>query len=252
MHAYAGGVQAHGRHDQDDAAAGPQAVVALVPAQGLAGQQPVAATGHEALTRHRDHAAIAQLGRGAGCLDDQGFAGRGQGGGEERDQAAEHPGIVGRLPAFQGRRWREDAGVPHRLTLVGYRASGKSTVGRLAVGLYSRTRGRVLFDGRDISRSRGPELAGMRRRMQMIFQDPHASLNPRWRVEDIVAEPLRVLGLVTSRTEGRRKVGELLEQVGLSAADARKFPHQFSGGQRQRISIARALSSSPEFLVCDE
>ncbi|MBK8016086.1 MAG: ATP-binding cassette domain-containing protein [Betaproteobacteria bacterium] len=138
------------------------------------------------------------------------------------------------------------------LALVGESGCGKSTVGRLAVGLYSPTRGRVLFDGRDISRSRGPELAGMRRRMQMIFQDPHASLNPRWRVEDIVAEPLRVLGLVTSRAEGRRKVGELLEQVGLSAADARKFPHQFSGGQRQRISIARALSSSPEFLVCDE
>ena len=138
------------------------------------------------------------------------------------------------------------------LALVGESGCGKSTVGRLAVGLYAPTRGRVRFDGQDISRLRGPELAGMRRRMQMIFQDPYASLNPRWRVEDIVAEPLHAHGLVASRTEGRRKVGELLEQVGLSASDARKFPHQFSGGQRQRISIARALSSSPEFLVCDE
>ena len=138
------------------------------------------------------------------------------------------------------------------LALVGESGCGKSTVGRLAVGLHAPSRGHVRFDGQDVAQLKGTTGSEIRRRMQMIFQDPYASLNPRWRVEDIVAEPLRAHGLVSSRDDARRRVGELLEQVGLSAADARKFPHQFSGGQRQRISIARALSSSPEFLVCDE
>lgn len=138
------------------------------------------------------------------------------------------------------------------LALVGESGCGKSTVGRLAVGLYRPSRGTVRFDGLDITRASGDEAAAWRRRIQMIFQDPYASLNPRWRVEDVVAEPLRVRNRTLSAAERRERVGRLLSQVGLAAADARKFPHEFSGGQRQRISIARALSSEPEFLVCDE
>ncbi len=116
------------------------------------------------------------------------------------------------------------------LALVGESGCGKSTVARLIVGLYHPTEGRVAFAGR---------------RMQMIFQDPYASLNPRWRVRDIVAEPIRFLG--TSQN-----VDQLLRQVGLSPEDGEKYPHEFSGGQRQRISIARALAGEPDFLVCDE
>ncbi len=138
------------------------------------------------------------------------------------------------------------------LALVGESGCGKSTVGRLAVGLYRPSRGTVRFDGLDITRARGDEAAAWRRRIQMIFQDPYASLNPRWRVEDVIAEPLRVRNRALSAAERRERVGQLLAQVGLAVADARKFPHEFSGGQRQRISIARALSSEPEFLVCDE
>jgi peptide/nickel transport system ATP-binding protein len=139
------------------------------------------------------------------------------------------------------------------LALVGESGCGKSTVARLLVGLYAPTRGKVQFDGQatDLSRS-AAELRQLRRRMQMIFQDPYASLNPRWRVLDIVGEPLREHGLtVTPQALGAR-VGDLLASVGLARADAQKFPHQFSGGQRQRISIARALATEPEFVVCDE
>ena len=148
------------------------------------------------------------------------------------------------------------------LALVGESGCGKSTVARLLVGLYAPTRGRVEFDGIDTAATfRSPAAPALRRRMQMIFQDPYASLNPRWKVEDIVGEPLREHGLVAAPGEAAVKVGkadlasrvaELLKSVGLAAADMAKFPHQFSGGQRQRISIARALASRPEFLVCDE
>jgi peptide/nickel transport system ATP-binding protein len=138
------------------------------------------------------------------------------------------------------------------LALVGESGCGKSTVARLLVGLYKPTRGVVRFDGIDAMSLDAAQARTLRRRMQMIFQDPYASLNPRWKVLDIVAEPIREHGLVTDDGEQRAKVAELLGSVGLAAADAEKFPHQFSGGQRQRISIARALATQPEFLVCDE
>jgi peptide/nickel transport system ATP-binding protein len=139
------------------------------------------------------------------------------------------------------------------LALVGESGCGKSTVARLLVGLYAPTAGTLQFDGQDTRAVlAGPHAAALRRRMQMIFQDPYASLNPRWRVRDIVAEPLHEHKLLVGDDDGQAKVGQLLQSVGLAAADAAKFPHQFSGGQRQRISIARALATQPEFLVCDE
>jgi peptide/nickel transport system ATP-binding protein len=138
------------------------------------------------------------------------------------------------------------------LALVGESGCGKSTVARLLVGLYRPTRGDVRFDGIDAQSLDAAQARTLRRRMSMIFQDPYASLNPRWKVLDIVAEPIREHGLVTDDGQQRAKVAELLASVGLAAADAEKFPHQFSGGQRQRISIARALATQPEFLVCDE
>jgi len=135
------------------------------------------------------------------------------------------------------------------LALVGESGCGKSTVARLIVGLHAPSRGRIVFEGADLA---DPGSAPLRRRMQMIFQDPYASLNPRWRVKDIVAEPLTAHGLAPDATGLAARVAQLLTQVGLAAEDGEKFPHEFSGGQRQRISIARALSSNPEFLVCDE
>jgi peptide/nickel transport system ATP-binding protein len=138
-------------------------------------------------------------------------------------------------------------------SLVGESGCGKSTVARLIVGLYEPSDGSVNFEGVEIGpaaeRAKHPEIQG---RMQMIFQDPYASLNPRWRVGEIVAEPLRFRRLLKDKAAIEKRVGELLSQVGLSPLDARKFPHEFSGGQRQRISIARALAGEPEFLVCDE
>ncbi|MEJ7928806.1 dipeptide ABC transporter ATP-binding protein [Ramlibacter sp. AN1015] len=139
------------------------------------------------------------------------------------------------------------------LALVGESGCGKSTVARLLVGLYEPTRGGLTFDGQDAHAAfRTAKGRQLRRRIQMIFQDPYASLNPRWIVEDIVGEPLREHDLVSDRAERRGRVGELLRSVGLSPLDMVKYPHQFSGGQRQRISIARALATQPEFLVCDE
>jgi len=139
------------------------------------------------------------------------------------------------------------------LALVGESGCGKSTVARLLVGLYTPTRGSLLFEGQDVHAAfQGPQAKAMRRRIQMIFQDPYASLNPRWKVADIIGEPLAEHGLLTDKAALRQRSGELLEYVGLSAQDLDKYPHQFSGGQRQRICIARALTTQPEFLVCDE
>lgn len=139
------------------------------------------------------------------------------------------------------------------LALVGESGCGKSTVARLLVGLYPPTRGHFTFEGQDAHQAYAQRDSHLlRRRIQMIFQDPYASLNPRWRVADIVAEPLREHAILSDAAAIEQRVGELLSSVGLSPLDMKKYPHQFSGGQRQRISIARALASNPEFLVCDE
>jgi oligopeptide/dipeptide ABC transporter ATP-binding protein len=133
------------------------------------------------------------------------------------------------------------------LALVGESGCGKSTVARLVTGLYAPSEGAILFAPAVKGRGRGKPMEA-----QMIFQDPHASLNPRWRVGDIIAEPIREFGLRSGADVIEARVAELLRTVGLSADDAKRYPHEFSGGQRQRISIARALASEPEFLVCDE
>lgn len=139
------------------------------------------------------------------------------------------------------------------LALVGESGCGKSTIAKLLVGLYEPTQGSVKLQGVDVHACyRSPRALQLRRRVQMIFQDPYASLNPRWHVQDIVAEPLLEHGLMSNATDIEQRVGELLSKVGLNPLDRIKYPHQFSGGQRQRISIARALATQPEFLVCDE
>jgi len=138
-------------------------------------------------------------------------------------------------------------------SLVGESGCGKSTVARLVVGLYTPSAGKLMFDGQDRQElGLRSERLKLQSRMQMIFQDPYASLNPRWRVKDIIAEPIRAIPALKARGDIDGRVGKLLGQVGLSPADGSKYPHEFSGGQRQRISIARALAGEPEFLVCDE
>lgn len=137
------------------------------------------------------------------------------------------------------------------LALVGESGCGKSTVARLLAGLYPLTRGSISFEGAELSSMNAAQQHALRKRLQMIFQDPYASLNPRWRVGRIIAEPLKTHTQL-SKAEQQQRVGELLEQVGLSANDQHRYPHQFSGGQRQRISIARALALKPDFIVCDE
>jgi peptide/nickel transport system ATP-binding protein len=135
--------------------------------------------------------------------------------------------------------------------LVGESGCGKSTVGRTILRLYKPTAGRIVFDGRDISKLEANEMRPLRRRMQMIFQDPYASLNPRHSVGRIVGEPLRSHGLA-SRAEASAQVRDLLRTVGLPADAIGRYPHEFSGGQRQRIGLARALAVNPDFIVADE
>ncbi|MFP3937587.1 MAG: ABC transporter ATP-binding protein [Phycisphaerae bacterium] len=137
------------------------------------------------------------------------------------------------------------------LGLVGESGSGKTTVGRSLLCLTPAASGEVRFDGHDVLRLSSPRLRALRRRMQIIFQDPVGSLDPRMTVAEIVAEPL-VVHTDLNRKERRRRVAELLERVGLSAGHVSRYPHEFSGGQRQRIGIARALASDPDFIVCDE
>ncbi len=138
------------------------------------------------------------------------------------------------------------------LGMVGESGCGKTTAGRTLLGLYRATRGDAWIDGHDVQTAKGHEMLVIRRKAQMIFQDPYASLNPRWTVNSIVSEPLRVHGLLKTNAERVERVKELLVLVGLNARHVNRFPHEFSGGQRQRIGIARALASEPLFIVCDE
>jgi oligopeptide transport system ATP-binding protein len=137
------------------------------------------------------------------------------------------------------------------LGLVGESGCGKSTTGRTVLQLHRPTSGHVFFEGKDLASLKGEELRKMRRRMQMIFQDPYASLNPRMTVGEIIGEPLIIHGIATQK-EAEEQVKELLKRVGLNPAYTNRYPHEFSGGQRQRIGVARALSLQPALIVCDE
>ncbi len=138
------------------------------------------------------------------------------------------------------------------LGLVGESGCGKTTLGRTLLGLYPATSGSIRIAGIDVRQAKGPEVMALRRKAQMIFQDPFASLNPRWTVSAIVGEPLHVHRLAATERARMERVRELLQLVGLSPTHLNRYPHEFSGGQRQRIGIARALASDPAFVVCDE
>ncbi|MCC9074750.1 dipeptide ABC transporter ATP-binding protein [Litorilinea aerophila] len=157
---------------------------------------------------------------------------------------------VGAIKAVDGISFQMYRG--ETLGLVGESGCGKSTTGRAILQLYRPTGGQVIFEGKDLTATKGEELRRMRRRMQMIFQDPYASLNPRMTVGSIVGEPLEVHGIGSSRKERQERVQELLKIVGLNPYFVNRYPHEFSGGQRQRIGVARALAVNPAFIVCDE
>jgi peptide/nickel transport system ATP-binding protein len=138
------------------------------------------------------------------------------------------------------------------LGLVGESGSGKTTAGRAILRLIEPTGGRVALDGVDLASLGGSELRKMRSRMQIIFQDPYGSLNPRMTIESAITEPMVIQGIGKSRSERRDRAADLLKEVGLDSVHLRRYPHEFSGGQRQRICIARAIAVEPEFLICDE
>jgi peptide/nickel transport system ATP-binding protein len=138
------------------------------------------------------------------------------------------------------------------LGLVGESGCGKTTTGRAILRLVPITSGRIGFEGRPLSELRGEELRGLRRKIQIIFQDPYSSLNPRMTVEAMLTEPMSVHKLCGSRSERRERAAALLKEVGLPPEHLRRYPHEFSGGQRQRLGVARALAVEPEFIVCDE
>lgn len=160
------------------------------------------------------------------------------------------PSTVGGVRAVDGVSF--EIGPGETLAVIGESGCGKTTTARLALRLQAPTSGSIEFMGRDISRLSHSEMKPIRRNLQVIFQDPMASLSPRRRVEDIIAEPLWVQGLVKTRQEAREHVAALLEEVGLSPELASNYPRQFSGGQRQRIGIARALALRPKLIIADE
>ncbi len=156
---------------------------------------------------------------------------------------------VGAVQAVDGISFKVKKG--ETLGLVGESGCGKSTTGRAILQLYKPTSGEINFKGKDLTKLNGGDMRKMRRHLQMIFQDPYASLNPRMTVGSIIAEPMQIHGLVTKQDRNKR-VQELLQTVGLNPYFANRYPHEFSGGQRQRIGIARALAANPDFIVADE
>jgi oligopeptide transport system ATP-binding protein len=156
---------------------------------------------------------------------------------------------VGDVKAVDGVSFTIDAG--ETLGLVGESGSGKTTIGRMLTHLLPSTSGEIFYNGSDITKMKGAHIRSLRREIQIIFQDPFASLNPRMSVGDIIAEPLRIHGIARGKA-ARDRVKELLQLVGLRPYSANRYPHEFSGGQRQRVGIARALAVDPKFIVCDE